>query len=596
MAVSTADVKNDAAEKLSLAGSTVRRKDGIESERHVAAWARLLAEAKGLPRSVILSSLAINTLRLAIPLILLLVLQWISAGEAPQYQLLLLIAGLCCALISEAALRLYRNRLFNALTVRGRYELQMHAGRRLLNTSYLAATRLSPHAAAEALRSADDLSRLRSGAARLAMLDVPFIALSLAVIWLIGGEIVLVPMILLALFVLWSLKTYAAMKLIIRELIDRQNERYNLYRQCIEPILTVKMLAVEPHFQRRLESTLHAAASSTNSYFLQNNRLAFVTQNIEIFLFFSVVAVGGVMAGEGMVSIVVVAICAIIASLVAHSTRHIIQGWQQSEAADLVQARCRAVMDLPQRVLGDMDFAAPAKVQLNRISMNYPGRPERTHGVNLTVMPGEIIGIVFRDDNRRQLLSDMIRGKIEPDHGEVLIDGEQISVEHDAALKGVMLVSDEPAIFSGTILDNISMFGCINPVTAVELAQRLDVEATIQKLPHGYETKLDHDSPGYLPSELLIAIALVRAAAIRPRLLILDIHRLIPSDISTGACEKLIEVLRGVTTFITLGRTLIESINDGSNYRLEGWSLTPIDPILADQDESFEAWEAVKDD
>ncbi|HKJ61988.1 MAG TPA: ABC transporter transmembrane domain-containing protein [Hyphomicrobiales bacterium] len=595
MAASAADVTNDAAIILTLAGNTVRQETGARPKRYaIRGLSRLFAEAMRLPRSIILSTIAINLLRLAPPLVLFVILDYAIGGEA-YYTLLLLITGLFCAMIAEMRLQLARNRRFGEAAGRESFELRMRAARRLLNTSYSAAMRLSPAIAAGAVQAVDELSRFYNSNARLTLLELPFIALYLIVIGFIGGAIVIIPIILAGLFTLWALRSHAAMKPNTHELMNQDRERLGLYAQSIESISTVKALAVEPHFQRRLERMLRITAPSNYEHILRKSRVASADQLFEILTFLSVITVGGAMVAKGMISIGAVAATSLIGVLAAQSFRRIFGILEQVEAALTSQERSGAVMSLPDRAMDEIDISGPAKVQLNGIGMAYDGRPEKDRGVNLTIRAGEIIGIVIRDDHQRQAMADILRCRITPDYGEFLIDGRKISAEQDATLQRVMFVNGEPAIFRGTIAENISMFGCVNPATAIELAQRLGVEEAIKTLPDGYHTRLDRDSAASVPRDLLVAIALVRAAAISPRLLILDMHRSIPSDISTRACEKMIEELRGSTTIITLRRTLIESISDGRNYRMRDWSLEPVDPIRPDPDESLNLWEAMDD-
>lgn len=597
MAFGAANVTNNATAHLPLAGNSVSQESGEKPQLHVARIvSRLLAETLRLPRPIILSTIAINTLRLALPLTVFVVLD--TALERADYRgLLLAIAGLICAIVAEMQLRLFRDRLFSKFAGRESVELQMRTARRLLNTSCLAAIRLSPAITGNSMRAVGELSRFYSGHARLTLLELPFIALCVLVLGFIGGALVVAPIILTALFVLWPLRSRAILKTNGRELMNRDRERFGLYSQCAQSISTVKALAIEPQLQRRLERMIRDAAPSNYKHILQKNRLASVGQLFETLTFLSLVTAGALMAAEGMLTIGALAATSLIGLLAAQSVRRILKAWEQVEATQMAQKHSDVVMSLPARAAEDeIDISVPAKVQLNGIGMPHDGRPEKDQGINLTVGPGEVIGLVIRYAQQRQTMADILRCRIVPDYGEFLIDGQRISAERDAALQHVMFVDHEPAIFRGTIAENISLFGSVNPATAIELARRLDVEAEIQKLPDGYCTRLEPDRTADVPRDLLVALSLVRIAAIRPRLLMLDTHRLIPSGISMHACEKMIEELRGSTTVVVLERALTGMSGDGRKYRITDWSLEPIDPGHPDTDDGLDAWEAMSND
>jgi ATP-binding cassette subfamily C protein LapB len=266
---------------------------------------------------------------------------------------------------------------------------------------------------------------------------------------------------------------------------------------------------------------------------------------------------------------------------------------EQAEAVEMALDRAKPFLEPPETAGENVAVIGPAKVQLNGVGMEELGR-NIARGVNLTIRPGEAIGIIIRDENRRRMLADIIRGRIDPDHGECLIDGRKVSAQ-SVAVQRVMFVDGEPAIFHGTIMDNISMFGAMNPATAVEMARRMEVEPEILRLRDGYHTKLTADGTAHLSRDMLRAITLVRAAAIGPRLLVLDIDRTMLSRVAARACEKIIGELRGSVTIIAMGRTLPDAVSDGRSYRMKSWSLTPVDAVSQSGDDSADEPEAAQD-
>jgi ATP-binding cassette subfamily C protein LapB len=593
MAASAADSASDIPLDLSAAGNSFTQGDGERDDRHPA-WklAGLFAGAGQLPRRIILLSAATGVLDLAFPLVLLLTLE--RAGDnRTLYIILTLVAGLFCAVAAVTHLRRVRNRLLADFTASETFEFQMRAAHHLLNTTGAGTVRISPSAASDAFRAIDEWGRYSGSLARLTALELPFIALYLVAIGVIGGVLVAVPTILAALFVVWMSKSRAAMKPLALEVAEHDRKRFDFYAESIEALTTVKALAIEPRLQRRHESYLRGAVAADEEAILLKMRTHDFGNLFEMVMFFPVAAAGCVMVAEGVLSIGAVASCSLIAILVARSARRIVSGTEQTEAAEMALDRAQAFLEPQERAVDRAAPTGPVKVQFNGVSMDGSGAPDSGRGVNLTIRPGETIGIIIRDENRHRMLTDLLRGRIEPDHGECLIDGRKASAQ-PVALPRVMLVDDEPAIFRGTIMENISMFGAMNPATASEMARRIEVEPEILRLPDGYHTMLTGDGTPYPARDMLLAITLVRAAAIRPGLLILDLDRSMLAGIAARACEKMIGELRGSVTIVALGRTLMDAVSDGRSYRMQGWSLAPVDTVT-DTDDSPDELEAAQD-
>lgn len=551
-----------------------------QSQRYAAkSILHLFADTLRLPSSIILSSFAINVLSLALPLVILQIFDRVIRYQSYN-TLFLLIVGLFLVIIAETGLRLARNRLVSDIALKEGYELQMRAGKRLLNMPYSTSARLSPAVAGDAIGAIDEINQFSGGNARLAILDLPFVLLFLGIIWLIGGIIVIVPVMLIAGFAIWTLWSRAAIKPVLLDQMDRQRQRFSFYAECIQGFSTVKSLAVEPQMQRRFERILRDAAPANYALTLQTNRMVSAAQLFASLTLISVITVGAIMAINGILSIGAVAACSLISNRIAQPVLRIIGVWGQLETAKLALERSQAVMNLPQRQADIEPVKQPAKVQLNGVAMGDAGQRDKHHGVNLTVSPGEITGIIIRNHRQRETMARLLLGQTAPDRGKVLIDGVVPSDDSsDAALQGALFVDGHPAIFQGTIAENMSMFGCINPAATIELAQRLGVEPVMQRLPQGYQTMLSDVSATKLPQDILLAIALVRAAAIGPRLLVLDVRRSVPADICANAFDGLIEELRGSTTIIILGRTLTDSITGIRNYTMHDWSMEALGPL-----------------
>jgi ATP-binding cassette, subfamily B, bacterial CvaB/MchF/RaxB len=163
-------------------------------------------------------------------------------------------------------------------------------------------------------------------------------------------------------------------------------------------------------------------------------------------------------------------------------------------------------------------------VELRDVHFRYsPTDPWVLSGVNLTVEPGEHIAITGPSGGGKSTLVKIILGLLEPDSGEVLVDGiplKQFGYANYRQQVGAVLQDDH--LFAGSIGDNIALFDDAPDFERiVASAQAAAIPDDIARMPMGFETlvgDMGSSLSGGQKQRLLLARALYR----RPRLLVMD--------------------------------------------------------------------------
>lgn len=536
----------------------------------------LLVEAVRLPPSVVIASLMTNVLGLALPLVVLQVFDRVIRYHALN-TLALLIGGFLCVIVAESILRFARNWLVGEIALQEGFRLHMQGITRLLNAPRAETIRIPPDRALDGLTAIDEMAQFLSSHGRLALLDFPFIILFLGLIWTIAGAIVIIPLALIAAFAVWTVWSSANFKRLLDEQGQRERERFEFYSESLRGIATVKALAIQPQIQQRFDRLLAEASPASFILVLRTNQMITAGQLFASLTIISIVTFGGLMAIEGLLTVGSVAACLLIANRVTQPVLRIIGIWGQLESARLASERYAPIMALrQQRPVPEMEHG-PAGLELIDLAMEVPGAVQEPEGIHLSIKPAEVIGIVVPDIAQRGQFLHMLQGDLVPDRGAVLVDGVDVAGPDGAERpRSMFFAGSRPDIFHGTILDNISMFRRISHASALEMAHRLGVEPVIHALPQGYDTRLGDISAAALPIDILQAICVVRATALRPRVLLLDIRRIPPDDVSTRACTSAIKELRGTTTVIIVGRQLVEVKDADRVFTLEDWRLTEL--------------------
>jgi subfamily B ATP-binding cassette protein MsbA len=199
------------------------------------------------------------------------------------------------------------------------------------------------------------------------------------------------------------------------------------------------------------------------------------------------------------------------------------------------------------------------RVEFENVSFRYQVDPSLTwtlDGISLSVAPGEVVALVGPSGGGKTTLVSLLPRFWDPDRGRITLDGLDIRSVRLADLRGaIVVVPQEPALFSGTVRENIAYARPKATDADVQAAARAaHAHEFIERLPQGYET-LVGERGVKLSGGQRQRVAIARAILKDPAVLILDEAT---SNLDTES-ERLIEdalakLLVGRTTLIIAHR------------------------------------------
>ncbi|XP_006164606.1 antigen peptide transporter 2 [Tupaia chinensis] len=98
-------------------------------------------------------------------------------------------------------------------------------------------------------------------------------------------------------------------------------------------------------------------------------------------------------------------------------------------------------------------------VEFRDVSFAYPSRPGQPvlKGLTFTLQPGQVTALVGPNGSGKSTVAALLQNLYQPTGGQVLLDGEPVSeYEHHYLHSRVVLVGQEPVLFSGSVRDNIA--------------------------------------------------------------------------------------------------------------------------------------------
>lgn len=195
------------------------------------------------------------------------------------------------------------------------------------------------------------------------------------------------------------------------------------------------------------------------------------------------------------------------------------------------------------------------EIVFNNVSFAY-AKKQVIKNVSFKILPDTKIALVGESGEGKTTITNLLMRLYETDKGEILIDGQNISkVKQDSLRQNIGAVFQEPALFSGTIRENIAYS---NPKASLQdikkVAKDANAHSFISKLEKAYDTQIGERGlklSGGQKQRIAIARALLKDA---PILILDEATSSLDSKSELMVQEALKRLMKGRTTLIVAHR------------------------------------------
>lgn len=473
---------------------------------------------------VALASLLVNVLALAGPLFIMNVYDRVFPNAAFS-TLWVLAAGVLAAIGFEAVLRLARAGLIDAVGRRVDYRVSGALFEKILATPLLGrrdmtGAYISRFTAFELVRDFFTSATVSS------IVDLCFAAIFLAVIFMVAGPLVLVPIAgLIALgvlgFALQGLSAKAA-----QGTRDNAAARHSLLFDTVSAMESVKSLRAERTLTRRWKLLVQSGARLNEQLRRHVSIGMAAAAAVQQLMTVCLVIGGAYLFSAGNLSLgAVIAVVMLSGRAFAPVGGLAVMIGRARQAFSALKG-LDALMDQPGDSAG-RTVSRPVErgeIRLEEAGFRFaPDAPAVLSGLNLTIRPGERVGLIGKVGSGKTSLCRILAGLYPPDAGLYRLDGLDARQYAAADLrKGVRLVGADAALFSGTVRDNLAM---ADPEAANAALRRAVDIVGLSHLVDGDEAGFDRDvgeRGDRLSSGQQRLLALARAFVDPFRVLILD--------------------------------------------------------------------------
>ncbi|MEZ9849334.1 type I secretion system permease/ATPase [Vibrio breoganii] len=485
-----------------------------------------LKESRSIYRDVLIASILINIFAIATPLFTRIVYDKVVPNLAFE-SLWVLASGIVVIFIFDLLLKSLRSYFIDVAGKKSDIIISSKLFSKVMGIR-MEARPPSVGAFARHLQEFESIREFFTSATIAALIDLPFAVLFLLVIWMIAGNVVLVPIVCVTLLILHSLLIQRPLRNSIEEGSRLASQKYANLIEALSGLESLKMFGAQSQFQYRWEE----AVAHMANWNIKSRRITDSVQNSAGFLQQSsnvgmlIMGVYLISEGEltmgGLIAATMLSGRAIgpLVQVALLSTRY-----NQAKSSMTI---IEQVMSMPDEQEEDKRYihrpVLQGKIELDKVTFNYPDAPVSSiRDVSLTIRPGEKVAIIGRIGSGKTTLERLIMGLYKPTEGHVRIDDTDIQqLHHTDVRSNIGCVPQDITLFYGSIRDNITLGKQLAEDNEVMIAaKRAGVTEFTMKDPAGLERQVGEGGL-LLSGGQRQAVAVARALLGRPPILLLD--------------------------------------------------------------------------
>lgn len=380
---------------------------------------------------------------------------------------------------------------------------------------------------AQMLRELETLRDFFASATLVAIVDVPFILITLAVMAMIGGWLVLVPIILIPIVVLVGLITQPQMDRLSAKAMGQSMLKQSVLIETIGGLEMVKSASAGRLLSRRWDAAVENHAETSMAQRLISNISITVAASGQQIAYAGVVVAGVEMIANQSLTMGGLIACSILGGRAVAPLSQIANLLSRLTMTRTAYRQLDKFMEAPTEGGGANALALQTltgQIEFRNVHFSYPGATEAAlNGVSFQIKPGEKVAFLGRVGSGKSTIARILLGLYPPSEGLVLVDGTEVRQLDAAQMRRNMgSVLQDTVLLSGSVRDNIVLErDHIDDEEMLRAARLSGTHDFMGRLANGYELRLA-DRGESLSGGQRQSIAIARALAGKPSILLLD--------------------------------------------------------------------------
>lgn len=418
----------------------------------------------------------------------------------------------------------------------------------------------STGAIAGIMRELEALREFFASATLTAVVDVPFILITLFAVYLIGGLVAAVPAAMVPIVILIGWATHPALERLSSKSMNESLLKQSVLVEAIGGIETVKATGAGPLLSGRWLRAVEQQSDSAMRQRLVGAIGTTFAQSAGTISYSGVVIVGVFLIAENELSMGGLIACSILAGRAIAPLAQISQLLSRLTATRTAYRQVKSLMEQPAE--GPTGEALkPSKltgrVEFKNVTFRYPGAPEPVlKDVSFMLEPGERVALLGRVGSGKSTIARLVLGLYPPEDGLIMIDGSDVRSLDLPSLRSRMGAAlQESVLLTGSVRENIGLGRA--GIDDEEMIRAASVSGTHQfmgQIANGYDLRLADRGEG-LSGGQRQSISIARAVAGKPDIIVMDEPTsAMDAQTESALIQRLIEELSGRTVILITHR------------------------------------------
>lgn len=534
----------------------------------IEAWFRdTLKLSRWLYTDAVLASLLINLLGLMVPLFVMQTYDRVVPNQATS-TLWVLVIGLFIGTGFELLLRILRAHLLDIAGKKTDVVLSATLFERITGMS-LTARPATVGGFAQSIHDFQGLREFLTAVTLTSLIDLPFSILMIVVIGLLGGWLVVIPLLAFPITAIFALIIQARLRDTVQKSLALGAERQALLIETLSGLETLKTCSAESERQHNWEKT-HGALTRLDNH---SRFLASLATNGTMFLQqfagMATIVAGVYIIIAGHLSVGALVACYMLGSRVLSPLGQIAGLITRYQQARLTMTSTDALMALPQerqakqRPLERTNLKGA--LDIRQVTFSYPGQSTPALSkVSLRMNAGERVGIIGRNGSGKSTLARLVMNFYTPSEGQILLDGIDLRQLDVADLRHqIGYVAHDLPLLSGSLRDSLTLGArYVSDARMLEVAEMTGVTELARQHPQGFDRPVGERGQ-LLSSGQRQTVLLARSLLLDPPILLLDEPTSSMDNTSEDILRNRLNALaQGKTVLLITHRTSMLSLVD----------------------------------
>ncbi|MCW8357295.1 type I secretion system permease/ATPase [Marinomonas pontica] len=477
-------------------------------------------------RDVFIASLLINIFAVASPLFVMNVYDRVVPNNAFD-TLWVLAIGAAAVYLFDFLLRMLRAYFIDIAGKKSDILISASIFSKVNNIT-MASRPKSVGAFAKNLQEFESIRDFITSASITTLVDIPFMFLIIGVIWLIGGPVGYIPIVTIALIVLYSLIIQIPLRRSIEESQKTASQKNAVLIESLYNAESVKLNNAEGVMQQQWENAVGNIADwgvKTRQLSQSSSSFAMVAQQLTTVI---IVIVGVYQISEGNMSMGALVASVMLTGRALGPMAQVASLATRYNQAKSAFSSLNEIMSSPVENPDNVKFvhrpSFKGSFQFEAVDFAYPDQEQAAvSSINFTIQQGEKVAIIGRIGSGKSTLGKLMTGLYTPGSGAIRIDGVDLRQVNPTDLRrNVGAVSQDVNLFYGSIKDNIVMgVPYMEDDAIIRAADLSGVSEFANRKPSGLDSNVG-ERGALLSGGQRQSIAIARALLFDPPILILD--------------------------------------------------------------------------